>query len=995
MKKQSWIWIVLATSLTAEMPLRADIPQAWYTLGGRRSDVHWAARWIWTDGPRSPRNLYLCVRKDFQTSRTNEPARLHVSADSRYRLYLNGQWLGDGPARSFFWAQQFDTYDVTGLLKPGRNVLALLVSHYGEGTFQYHPSGQAGVLVQLETKRDGTWVPIVVSDETWQVQVHAGYLRPTVRISCQMPFEEIVDGRLFPGDWMQPDGALSSPAPAKVIGPVGSGPWRTMVARSVPFLTREPVPPVRLFRTQLTRFPNLHTGFTARPYLLAGYFMQNTKPLAGFAATIIESPVDQTITFFTGSPFYEPPVVAGQVAWPGKPVPLKKGSNLCLIPFQPTLHHRFDRSYPAFVDHPVRLRGVFNDRTAWTIFGPFEHYDKKFHDDIQKVTTVKELEPYRDKAQTVRPEDILTHGSPFDDCAFARRVEGRVRIDNVEGLFGNENEVTTIWPAENGNPELFLDFGRELVGPIELDVEAPAGTVMSFCFVEEIEDGRRIHYTFDNQNGFRFVTGGGRERFTSFLRRGYRYAKLIISDMTGPVRIRSIRTLFATHPTGRNGAFRCSDALLNEIWRVGRHTLRCCSEDTFTDCPTYEQTFWVGDARNEAMIDYAAFGHLALTRRCAELPILSLYRQPITESQVPSAWDNLLTAWWLLWIQMVEEHYEFSGNRSYLAGVYPGVKLSLDNARKQFIDGRGLLSIDAWNLFDWAPIDSVHKTVTHNQMFLVEALRRAAFMARELGKTDDARELDEWRQRLIADINKYLFNEDRGAYVDSLHEDGKQSPSVSQQVNALAIAYDVAPPDRLDRIEKLLIDPPENVVTVGSPFALFYVLEALAKQNRHAKLLEIIRDRWGEMIAHGATTFWETFPGRGKEWWTRSYCHAWSAAPTYFLTRYQLGGWWAEPGYRLARIAPVPLDLKWAIGRVPTLHGPIEIAWENTDETFVIEVALPPKVAGIVELPGPAKNYTELKVKGLTPHREQGRWRIPMAAGTAVKIEAAKKKPVN
>lgn len=38
-------------------------------------------------------------------------------------------------------------------------------------------------------------------------------------------------------------------------------------------------------------------------------------------------------------------------------------------------------------------------------------------------------------------------------------------------------------------------------------------------------------------------------------------------------------------------------------------------QDTFTDCPLYEQTHWAGDARNEALIAFGVFGAHDLARR--------------------------------------------------------------------------------------------------------------------------------------------------------------------------------------------------------------------------------------------------------------------------------------------------------------------------------------------------------------------------------------------
>lgn len=982
------------------MQQEIGIPQEWVELGGRKADVNWQAQWIWIDGPDAPRNYYLCARRelDLPGPSTDEARyRLHISADTRYRLYINGQWIGDGPARSFYWAQQFDTYDVGSHLKPGPNTIAVLVTHYGEGTFQYDPSGKAGLLVQVERQSGEGFEPILGSDEKWQVAPHQGYLRPTTRISCQMPFEEIVDGRKMPSNWYAPDGQLPDARPAKVLGPVGTAPWKHLVARSVPFFTRDPYTPVRTFRVQAVEMPNFHTGFTARSYLLGGYLQQSAKELPGFAATIMRSPVEQDIVVYRWSWRAEDWVINGEEARPGQRVRIKAGDNLCIVPFKTGAHHEYDRSYAIDTTQPVELIGVFNDETAWTVFGPIDDYPAK-RESIAKAATVDDLAPYQSHAQCVKEEDILPHGSPFDESTAARAVTADVQVEHLSALFANgattpdPERVTTVHPPDRGAAELFLDFGQELVGYTELDVHASAGTVFTFNFLEEIEDGQRIHYCDGNQNALRYIASEGRQQFTSFLRRGYRYAKLIIADAREPVRIHGLRTLLATHPANDQGHFECSDPLLTKIWHVGLHTLRCCSEDTFTDCPTYEQTYWVGDGRNESMINYAAFGDIPLTRRCAELPALSLHRKPITESQVPSAWDNLLTAWWLLWIMMVEEHYQYTGDAEYLAGIYPAVRQSIHRGRETYSDERGLFTIDAWNLFDWAKQDSERRCVTHNQMFLVEALLRAANMARTLGKNDDARWFTDYRDALIKAINEHLWDEQRGAYVDSLHDDGKQSPVVSQQTNGLAILYDVAPPDRAERIADYLVRPLEGMVTVGSPFAMFFILEALAHQGRHEEILAIVRDKWGGMIDKGATTFWEMFPGWWDEWWTRSYCHAWSSAPTMFLSRYQLGIWWAQPGYGKARIAPVPLDLNWVRGRVPTPHGPIYVSWEFTDDgdAFAMEIALPPGVAADVYLPVGAEAYPYCCAGRVAIEPVEFAYRISVAEGQEVTIKAAK-----
>jgi hypothetical protein len=64
-------------------------------------------------------------------------------------------------------------------------------------------------------------------------------------------------------------------------------------------------------------------------------------------------------------------------------------------------------------------------------------------------------------------------------------------------------------------------------------------------------------------------------------------------------------------------SFHCSDETLNKIWEVGAYTVRLCMLDTYVDCPAYKQVYWVGDARNSALVNAVAFGAHDLTERCA------------------------------------------------------------------------------------------------------------------------------------------------------------------------------------------------------------------------------------------------------------------------------------------------------------------------------------------------------------------------------------------
>ena len=154
---------------------------------------------------------------------------------------------------------------------------------------------------------------------------------------------------------------------------------------------------------------------------------------------------------------------------------------------------------------------------------------------------------------------------------------------------------------------------------------------------------------------------------------------------------------------------------------------------------------------------------------------------------------------------------------------------------------------------------------------------------------------------------------------------------MSQQTNALLVAYEIAPKRRWPRILAAITDEDrlrvtsagagdlvvrdfdeERQVVLAQPFFMHHLHRALAKAGEHRLLADNVRRRWGAMLEAGATTFWEHWHGR------ESQCHAWSATPTYDLSTEVLGVAPLEPGFRQFVVAPKPAGLGWARGVFPS-----------------------------------------------------------------------------
>src|SRR5674476_657016 len=66
-------------------------------------------------------------RKTFDLEKVPDRLVVHVSADNRYILFVNGERVCYGPAKGDLKTYKYDVVDIAKFLQPGKNVLAALV----------------------------------------------------------------------------------------------------------------------------------------------------------------------------------------------------------------------------------------------------------------------------------------------------------------------------------------------------------------------------------------------------------------------------------------------------------------------------------------------------------------------------------------------------------------------------------------------------------------------------------------------------------------------------------------------------------------------------------------------------------------------------------------------------------------------------------------------------------------------------------------------------
>lgn len=158
----------------------------------------WAAQWISCSGaPIHDYGVYH-FRKTFELQFVPDSFIINISADNRYRLFVNGKSVCSGPARGDIAHWYFETVNISSYLRSGKNVIAAVVWNFGEFSPQAQISLQTGLIVQGNSSVE----EIVNTDTSWK-SFHNKAYSPSTEFLKLVGSPEIVDASLYPWDWEQ------------------------------------------------------------------------------------------------------------------------------------------------------------------------------------------------------------------------------------------------------------------------------------------------------------------------------------------------------------------------------------------------------------------------------------------------------------------------------------------------------------------------------------------------------------------------------------------------------------------------------------------------------------------------------------------------------------------------------------------------------------------------------------------------------------------------
>ncbi len=867
-------------------------------------------KWIWLSGEREAIDMHALFRRTFQLPQKPVRAELELTCSHRYWLYVNGHLLGVGPNFCDPAYQYVDSWDVTKFLRPGLNCLAVVAHNVCLGT-HYSLAQPGGLWGELRLDLRHNMQTTIPTDSSWKVLARGPWQWPVPRVYWTNDFQEHVLPLAAPRYWTQPAFDDSRWQAALELGKPPLEPWQRLLPREIPHLALDFTEPARL----------LHVGRS----LEGNHWYCNILQPAGELAFHFELETSQSLQ----APLFI------------------SADDEYLLELDGTAIARH-----ALPEGFVETMSAFHRKLVKDEF----HYGVASH----RRTVPLELSPGRHElilrlkacpgtwgAQLHLPQGVKvtsTAVSPLDAGGIEPLEERFLQPYDAAVLqFAEQVELAPApnqppLPLELGTETNFatFDFAAEGVGVVELSGLVRGRGALELAYAEILRpDGRP-----DVLRGERapasvlHFEGGPRRRFEwRFVSR--HAARYLAVAVRGNLRVKleKLGFLQTRYPLELRGDFECSDLRLQRIWRVGADTVAACMGDNWEDCPTREHAQYPGDVYVEFPVAAYAFGDYALSAKGLRQIARGLDREGFVNGRWPSSevrpW---LLNYSLFWISWLRDHVRWSGELALAKELFGSVLAVLAYHRRHYAPS-GLLRMPGKfhleQFVDHTDVDSRGESTGYQANFY-KALNDAAWLAELLHQPHQARLLHLEARKLQQRALDLLFVPAVGAYADCRFQ-GELVPHFTLQSNAWAIWSGLAPQERWETLYEALQQL--EVPQVTNPWAHFFTLEALARLGRYAEGLELVRRYWGAMLDRGAVTWWEAF---SPEWpegelHTTSFCHGWSAAPTYFLLRHIAGiDWTCAPTPKLL-VKPHCEAAPPFTARVPTPLGEVKVEWNGRD----------------------------------------------------------------
>lgn len=461
-------------------------------------------------------------------------------------------------------------------------------------------------------------------------------------------------------------------------------------------------------------------------------------------------------------------------------------------------------------------------------------------------------------------------------------------------------------------------------------------------------------YKKSNRNDIEGMFIGGRkdsvicsgaevQSYTTLTWRTYRYIQLNIQTSEDSLIIKDIYGTFTGYPFRLASTLDTQDKELQKIIDIGWHTARLCANETYMDCPYYEQLQYWGDTRIQALISLYNTRDDRLVKNFLNQADISRQPEGITLSRYPSTSDQIIPAYSLAYILSLHDYLMYGYDKNFVARKLSGVRQILEYYHQyQLEDGR-VKGLPWWNFSDWVEDEGWAAGVAPSgkdgcsattDLFLLLAYQAAASLEKHSGM-EVYRNLYEQRAEQIkkAVISKY-WNNDKHLFADDA-----EHKYYSQHTNSLAILAHVIEGEGALLLARHIAD--NHDISQASVYFKFYLDEALTLAGLGDEYLSRL-DIYRKNISMGLTTWAET----SNLETTRSDCHAWGSSPNIEVYRTILGIESDGPEFSKVKITPHLGSISEIGGSIPWRKGDIKVKYTLSGKHLKAAILLPEGLSG-------------------------------------------------
>ncbi|HIZ49218.1 MAG TPA: glycoside hydrolase family 78 protein [Candidatus Gemmiger excrementavium] len=512
--------------------------------------------------------------------------------------------------------------------------------------------------------------------------------------------------------------------------------------------------------------------------------------------------------------------------------------------------------------------------------------------------------------------------------------------------------------------EHVFDFGQNLTGWVETDIDAQPGQTLVLHHAESLDEKGNFYtgnLSFAKATDTWKLAGGPVVVRPHFTWHGFRY--LWVEGLREGQSARFTACHLSTD-LAQTGSFHCSDKRVDRLQQNIQWSQRDNFLDIPTDCPQRsERLGWTGDVT--AFCATAAFNQNIMPFMTKWLRDLASEQNP--ETGMPQVVPNILSgsqdgaAFWgdvatvLPWTL-----YRAYGDKRLLAAQYPSMVQWVE-----FIETRceetGLWK-KGFQYGDWLGLDTEQNGLADERKGATDdyfaanvcfawSLQILADTAGVLGYAEEERR---WRMRRDALIRAF-----REEYVTP----SGRLVSETQTALVLALHFGMVPEEHRPRLIGLLVNNIEAHKThlttgfIGTPFACL----ALSDCGRHdvagKLLLQEDSPSWLYEVKMGATTIWE-------RWNSILPDGSFNPANMNSLNHYSYGsiGSWlytrlcgleiVEPGYKVFAVKPRFIKgITWAKLEYESVYGKIALAWRCEGGKITVDLTVPANTTALLTLP--------------------------------------------